>query len=217
MGMEPSSLAVFRDEMQRILPNNQDAKRMQQNCYHWAEFFDKQHVELPKLDGKAILWGHCHHKATGGIGPELKMLKEHMGLDAAEAKGGCCGLAGSFGFAPGKYDISMQCGEVGLLPAARNADPSTMIIANGFSCKTQLNESNVGRHALHMREVMRIARMLGGLGVNGKFPEQLRAPKPEPSRRVKIARRAAVVGLCAGAALAGATLATSMWQTDESR
>src|SRR5438067_6911539 len=108
-----------------------------------------------------------------------------MGMDAEEAKGGCCGLAGSFGFAPGKYDLSMKCGEVGWLPAARNADASTMIVANGFSCKTQLDESDVGRHALHMGEVMRIARMLGGLGVRGKFPEQLRARKPEPSTRVK--------------------------------
>jgi len=125
-------------------------------------------------------------------------------------------MAGSFGFAPGHYDISMKCGEVGLLPAVRDADPSTMIIANGFSCKTQLDESDAGRHALHMAEVMRIARMLGGLGVRGKFPEQLRASKPQPSKRVKFARRAAVVGICAGAALAGATVAASMRQSNGS-
>ena len=164
VGLEPSCLAVFRDEMQRILPHNEDAKRMQQNCYHWGEFFEKHKVELPKLDSKAMVWGHCHHKATGGIEPELKLLREGMGMDAEEAKGGCCGLAGSFGFAPGKYDLSMKCGEVGWLPAARNADASTMIVANGFSCKTQLDESDVGRHALHMGEVMRIARMLGDAG-----------------------------------------------------
>ena len=77
---------------------------------------------MPKLDAKAVVWGHCHHKATGGLDPEMELLKEKMGLDAKEAKGGCCGLAGSWGFEEGKYDISMQCGEKGLLPAARNAD-----------------------------------------------------------------------------------------------
>src|SRR6185437_8367445 len=95
VGMEPSCLAVFRDEMSKILPHDEDAARLQKNCYHWAEFFEKYKIEVPKLDAKAVVWGHCHHKATGGIESEMKLLKEEMGLDATEAKGGCCGLAGS--------------------------------------------------------------------------------------------------------------------------
>jgi hypothetical protein len=136
------------------------------------------------------------------VEPELKVLKETMGLDAREVKGGCCGLAGSWGFEPGKYDLSMKCGEIGLLPAVREADPATLIIANGFSCKTQIDESNVGRHALHMAEVMRIAHHLDGSRLALQFPERLRSPKPEPPRRTKIARTAVALGICAGAAAA---------------
>ena len=215
--MEPSCLAVFRDEMQRDAAQQPRCEADAAELLSLGGVLREAEVELPKLDGKAIVWGHCHHKATGGIEPGIEDAERTHGAGRRRSQGRMLRPGRVLGFATGKYDISMQCGEVGLLPAVRKADPSTMIIANGFSCKTQLDESNVGRHALHMGEVMRIARMLGGLGVNGKFPEQLRAPKPEPSRRVKIARRAAVVGLCAGAALAGATLATSMRQTDESR
>lgn len=154
VGMEPSCLAVFRDEMSKILPHDEDAKRLRENCFHWAEFFQKRNLDVPKLDANAIVWGHCHHKATGGLDPEMELLKEKMGLDAKDVKGGCCGLAGSWGFEKGKYDISMQCGEIGLLPAVRKADDSTLVIANGFSCKTQLEESGVGREALHVAEVM---------------------------------------------------------------
>lgn len=121
--MEPSCLAVFRDEMVKMLPHGEDAMRLRENSFHWAEFFEKENVPLPKLDGKALVWGHCHHKATGGMSHEMKILKEDMGMDAEEAKGGCCGLAGSWGFEAGRYNLSMQCGEIGLLPAVRKADP----------------------------------------------------------------------------------------------
>ena len=199
LGMEPSCLAVFRDEMPKLLPNNQDANRMRENCYHWAEFFEKHNVTVPSLEGKAVVWGHCHHKATGGIAPEMKMLKQGMGLDAEEAKGGCCGLAGSWGFETGKHDISMQCGEIGFLPAVRKAAPSTVVVANGFSCKTQLDQAKLGRHALHSGEVMRIAQKLASPHMRAEFPERLREPKPRPAVRDRIGR----AGLLAGLAAAG--------------
>jgi Fe-S oxidoreductase len=74
--MEPSCLTVFRHEMPRMMPGNDDAKRLQQNCYALAEFFEKQKIEVPRLGGRAVVWGHCHHKAAGGIEPELNILKE---------------------------------------------------------------------------------------------------------------------------------------------
>ncbi|HEV2326005.1 MAG TPA: FAD-linked oxidase C-terminal domain-containing protein [Terracidiphilus sp.] len=202
IGMEPSCLAVFRHEMPKLLPNNQDAARMRENCFHWAEFFEKHNVAVPRLDGKAIVWGHCHHKATGGMAQEMKLLKENMGLDAEEAEGGCCGLAGSWGFETGKYSISMECGEIGFLPAVRKAAPSTVVIANGFSCKTQLDESKIGRHALHAGEVMRIAQKLGSPHIRAEYPEHLREKKPQASPRDRAARAGVVLGLAA-AAIAG--------------
>jgi hypothetical protein len=135
--------------------------------------------------------------------PEMKLLTERMGIDATEAKGGCCGLAGSWGFEEGKYDISMQCGEIGLLPAVRNADPSTAIIANGFSCKTQLRESSLGREAMHVAELIRIARKLSVPRMRGASPEMLREPKPEPPRIVKLVRNTATIGIGVLGILAG--------------
>ncbi|HEU6448730.1 MAG TPA: FAD-binding and (Fe-S)-binding domain-containing protein [Verrucomicrobiae bacterium] len=197
VGMEPSCVAVFKDELTKILPKDPDAARLKKNFYHWSEFFQKHEINIPRLNGKAVVWGHCHHKATGGMNPEMKLLKDGMGLEAEEVKGGCCGLAGSWGFESGKYDLSMQCAEVGLLPAARKAEKSTVIVANGFSCKTQLEQSGVGRHALHTAELMRIARKSKSHRLHAQFPERMRDPKPPAPSPVKAARAAAVIGISA--------------------
>jgi FAD/FMN-containing dehydrogenase/Fe-S oxidoreductase len=157
VGMEPSCVAVFKDELKKILPHDDDADRLARNVHHWAEFFETFELDVPRVAGDALLWGHCHHKATGGIDAEQTLL-ERMGLEVEEATGGCCGLAGSWGFEAGKHEISMQCGEQGLLPAVRNARADTVVVANGFSCKTQLEQSGVGRRALHSAEVMKLAR-----------------------------------------------------------
>ena len=155
--MEPSCLAVFKDELLKILPHDDDAKRLAASACHFGEFFTRFGIDPPRLDGEALLWGHCHHRATGGIDPEQQVL-EDMGLDVQPVSGGCCGLAGSWGFENGKYDISMDCGEQALLPAVRAADAGTVVVANGFSCKTQIEDAGTGRRALHLAEVMRLAR-----------------------------------------------------------
>ncbi len=204
VGMEPSCVAVFRDELPKMLPHDEDAKRLQKAICHWADFFEKQGVPMPKLDAKAVVWGHCHHKATGGMKPELKLLKQEMGLDAEEASGGCCGLAGSWGFEEGKYEMSMQCGEIGWLPAARRAAPSTFIIADGFSCKTQLRESGIGREALHVAEVMNIARKRSGEFRDEVYPEKMREPKPRAPRFLRVARIVATLGVAAAGLSAAA-------------
>jgi Fe-S oxidoreductase len=78
-----------------------------------------------------------------------------MGLAVDNLQGGCCGLAGSWGFEAGKYGISMDCGEHALLPAVRRAGPDTLVVADGFSCQTQIADAGTGRHALHLAEVMK--------------------------------------------------------------
>lgn len=207
VGMEPSCVAVFRDELKNMLPHDDDAARLARNCYHWSEFFAKQNIPLPQLDAKAVVWGHCHQKATGGVEPDLHLLRDTMGMDVQEAKGGCCGLAGSFGFEKGKYDISMQCGEVGLLPAAREADDTTLIVADGFSCKTQLEQSGVGRRALHTAEVMKIARERSLARANKAMPEHQQAARPAPAPLVRVARTTAVIALGITVAGLGWTMA----------
>ena len=157
VGMEPSCLAVFKDELTGMLPHDDDARRLRQCAYHWADFLDAFDVELPRLERRALLWGHCHQKATGGMDGEQRVL-ERMGLDVEQVTGGCCGQAGSWGFEDGKHDISVACGEHALLPAVRDASEDTLIVADGFSCQTQVEQAGTGRRALHLAEVMQLAR-----------------------------------------------------------
>jgi Fe-S oxidoreductase len=205
IGMEPSCLAVFRDELPNLFPHDEDAKRLTRNSYHWAEFFMEHGIEVPNLERDALVWGHCHHKATGGIEPEKKLLKEKMGLNIEEVKGGCCGLAGSWGFEEGKYNISIDCGEIALLPAVRKAKADTIIVANGFSCKTQIEQAKLGRKALHTAQVMKIARDNGISSYRKPYPEDDLPSPPAPPLSLRIARTAA--GILAGAAI----LTGSLW------
>jgi FAD/FMN-containing dehydrogenase/Fe-S oxidoreductase len=195
VGMEPSCLAVFKDELRKMLPHDDDATRLAKNAYHFGEFFTAFGIEPPRLEGRALLWGHCHHRATGGMEPENKLLRQ-MGLDVHSVHGGCCGLAGSWGFEEGKYQISMDCGEQALLPAIRDADPDTLVVADGFSCKTQIADSGVGRHALHTAQVIKMARE------HKSRDDVMARPAPATARR---ATRVAAAALPAAAAIGAAT------------
>lgn len=204
VGMEPSCLAVFKDELTKVLRHDDDAQRLAQQSYHWAEFFEEHDIDVPPLDRDAVVWGHCHHRATGGMGPEMDLLRR-MGMEPDEVTGGCCGLAGSWGFEQGKYDISLECGEQGLLPAVRDADRTTVIVADGFSCKTQIEHaSGTDRQAMHVSQVMKMARERGRDGT-----DRVRAPeepyvldRPAPPTPVRVGRTAAAV-VAGGALVAG--------------
>ena len=199
VGMEPSCLAVFKDELTKLLPHDDDARRLASVAHHFAEFFEAFDIRPPALPdgGKALLWGHCHHRATGGVEPERRLL-EKMGMETRSLVGGCCGLAGSWGFEAGKYQISMDCGEQALLPAVRDADDTTVIVADGFSCKTQIHDAKTGRRALHIAQVMRLAQ---GTGLGEGRPEDaaaLRRPAPPVHHRAaRLAAAAAVAGAAA--------------------
>jgi FAD/FMN-containing dehydrogenase/Fe-S oxidoreductase len=202
VGMEPSCLAVFKDELEKMLPHDDDASRLARNAYHFDEFFETFEIEPPALPGKAVLWGHCHHRATGGVQPEEKVLQK-MGLDVDNVKGGCCGLAGSWGFEQGKWNISLDCGEQALLPAVREADDSTVIVADGFSCKTQVQHApKTSREALHLAEVMALAREQ--VVPSGRPEQALQRSRPAPPLGRRAARTAgpllAAVAVAAGAA-----------------
>ena len=200
VGMEPSCLAVFKDELRKVLPHDDDAARLARNAYHFGEFFTTFGIKPPRLEGKALLWGHCHQRATGGVSPDQELL-EQMGLSVDNLQGGCCGLAGSWGFEAGKYDISMDCGEQALLPAVRQAGPDTLVVADGFSCKTQIADAGTGRHALHLAEVLRRAR--------GGRPGPAEPPRPPTARRVARVAAAALPAVTAIGATAAAIASRS--------
>ena len=108
-------------------------------------------------------------------------------------------MAGGWGYETGHYDVSIACGERKLLPAVRDAAPDTIVVADGFSCRGQIEQTATGRRALHTAQVLALARQYGPAGPSGSYPERAAQPRPEPGP-VRTAARAAV----AAAALAGA-------------
>jgi hypothetical protein len=125
-------------------------------------------------------------------------------------QGGCCGLAGSGGFQQGKYQISMDCGEQALLPRLRQAGTESVVVAHGFFCKTQIEEPDVGRPALHLAEVMRLARHgepLNGGSPTGHPGDRRPDSRPAPGRGRRL-RRAAIP-------VAGGLLAAARWPAGE--
>ena len=200
VGLEPSCVAVFKDELGKLIPRDEGATRLAKSVFHFAELFEEFEIEPPPLARKAFVWGHCHHKATGGIDPEVELLKK-MGVDVETLNAGCCGLAGSWGFEAGHHEVSMQCGEQGLLPKVRELDPETIVVADGFSCKTQIEEGDTGRRALHIAQVLKLAHEHGAGGPPRPKPENLYyGVKPKPSRARRVIHAAAAVTALAGAA-----------------
>jgi FAD/FMN-containing dehydrogenase/Fe-S oxidoreductase len=206
VGLEPSCVAVFKDELGKLMPHDDDAKRLAQTVFHFSEFFQEFEIDVPRLNRGALLWGHCHHKATGGMDPEQQLL-ERMGVEAQSLQAGCCGLAGSWGFEAGHYDVSLECGEQGLLPRVRELPLGDLVIANGFSCKTQIEQGGTGRRALHVAQVMKLAREHGPDGVPGPRPERAVADgRPRPTRARRAARAAAVAAPAVLAAAVSAAI-----------
>jgi FAD/FMN-containing dehydrogenase/Fe-S oxidoreductase len=205
VGMEPSCLAVFKDELHRILPHDDDADRLSRQSYHFAEFFRHFDIKPPLLQRDALVWGHCHHRATGGLDSEQELLRE-MGVKVEPVEGGCCGLAGSWGFEKGKYGISLECGEQALLPAVRDAAKQTLIVADGFSCKTQIEQAGTGRRALHVAQVMQLARETDPEAPPRRRPEREYGPdrRPRPPRGKRLARTALPAALAAAGIAAAA-------------
>jgi Fe-S oxidoreductase len=185
VGIEPSCIAVLKDEAPKLMPNDEDVKRLCKQSFHLAEFLCREGYERPQLAGRALVHGHCHEKATSGFEP-LQQLLENMGLEVESSNGGCCGMAGAWGYERAHYDVSIACGERALFPAVRRGD-DVLVVTDGFSCKTQI-EQGTGRRALHLAEVLHLA--------HGRTAE---APQPTASTRVAragalVAGAAAVVG-----------------------
>lgn len=182
--LEPSCCSVFRDEMNSLLPDDPQAHRLADNTFTLAEFFEKKlkGYTPPQLNRQAIVQGHCHHKAIIRLKEEKAVMKK-AGLEAELLESGCCGMAGAFGYEKDKYDVSIACGERKLLPEVRKAGLSTLIIADGFSCKEQIAQET-NRHALHLAEVLQ-------MGLRGDAPTML--PEKEIVNARKVAQKKSMV------------------------
>jgi Fe-S oxidoreductase len=154
--LEPSCCSVFRDELTNLFPKLPRAQKLKENTLTLAEFLkDRASYALPKINAKALVHRHCHHKAIMHFTAEEELVRG-MGLKYELLNSGCCGMAGSFGFEKDKYDVSVSIGERVLLPAVRRASEDTMIIADGFSCREQIAQQT-NRHAVHVAEVLAFA------------------------------------------------------------
>jgi Fe-S oxidoreductase len=193
-------VAVFRDELGNLLPNDEDARRLSERIYLLSEFLvhAADDYQPPQLQRQALVHGHCHHKAIMGMDAEAQVLSK-LGLDYHVLDSGCCGMAGSFGFEAGHYEVSLAIGEHELLPAIRHADKDTLIIADGFSCREQIAQTT-DRQALHLAQVLQMALHDGPSGPASDYPEtqylrQVDVPQ-SPSRLMAAALVG--VGLLAG-------------------
>jgi Fe-S oxidoreductase len=155
--LEPSCAAVFRDELTNLFPKDERAHALSKQVFLLSEFLEKyaQDLRLPQLARKALVHGHCHHKAIMKMTAEEAVLRR-LGIEFTAPAPGCCGMAGAFGFENDKYDVSKAIGELELLPAVRQAPTDWLIVADGFSCREQIAQET-DRQALHLAEVLQMA------------------------------------------------------------
>jgi len=154
VGLEPACVSAFRDELIGLYPNDPRAKQLAQQTLLFSEFVARcaPDAPLPHIDRRALVQIHCHHHAVIKPGAEQEVL-DRLHLDYEIMRSGCCGMAGAFGFEAGKYAVSMKAAERVLLPRLREALPGTLVLANGFSCREQI-EQGAGRRTLHIAELI---------------------------------------------------------------
>jgi Fe-S oxidoreductase len=167
--LEPSCASVFKDELLELFPSDPRAKRLSEQVWLFADFLAARAPDSfvsgrfkNALDGAHILLhGHCHHKAVfGGPGSEIALLRQ-AGAAVELIQAGCCGMAGPFGFEADKFEVSKTIANQGLLPAVQSAGPTTIVVADGFSCREQIDQLAHVK-ALHFAEVLTHTCSCGG-------------------------------------------------------
>ena len=162
--LEPSCASVFCDELQELFPNDPRAQRMHNQVRLLADFLAENAPNCAAgtlLGQRVLIHGHCHHKAVfGGPANEISLLR-NAGAIVEPIQAGCCGMAGPFGFERDKYEVSKTIANDSLLPAIQAADPDTLIVADGFSCREQIAQLG-HKHAMHFAEALAGAEQPSG-------------------------------------------------------
>lgn len=155
VGLEPSCTAALRSDAAELLPDEPRVKALKNQVSTFAELLARHADELSAVagegNGAALVQIHCHQHAELGSEPDRAVLAA-LGVDATVLDSGCCGLAGNFGFEDGHYDVSMACAERALLPAVRAADESVALLADGYSCRTQVRQAGE-REPVHLAQI----------------------------------------------------------------
>ncbi|MFH8518829.1 FAD-binding and (Fe-S)-binding domain-containing protein [Streptomyces gelaticus] len=151
--LEPSCAATLRTDLPELLPDDPRAAELAASVRTLAQYLEEYAPDWqpPRLNRPAAGQTHCHQHAVLGDAAERR-LRERAGLTGG-LSGGCCGLAGNFGFERGHWDVSVTCAEESLLPSVRASEPGTAFLADGFSCRTQLAQL-AGVRARHLAEVL---------------------------------------------------------------
>jgi Fe-S oxidoreductase len=158
VGLEPSCLLSFRDELPALL-KGEAVDALAANVLLLEEFLARERqqgtLDLPlgALPKKALLHGHCHQKAFDAMGAVESVLKLIPELKIETVESSCCGMAGSFGYDAATIEVSLKMGELSLLPAVRKADADALIVADGTSCRHQIHDG-AERDALHVARVL---------------------------------------------------------------
>ncbi|HEX5493288.1 MAG TPA: FAD-linked oxidase C-terminal domain-containing protein, partial [Mycobacteriales bacterium] len=183
VGLEPSCTAVFRSDLPELMPHDLDVGRLRDQTFTLSELLNDRAADWspPRIDAPAVVQPHCHQHAVLGMDPDTELMRR-FGLEPRLLDAGCCGLAGNFGFERGHFSVSMRSAELGLLPAVRGADRRAFVLADGFSCRTQIEHAGTGRQAVHLAEALALA--LRG-GRPGEHPERLAAQRPAPPQRAR--------------------------------
>ncbi|GHF48725.1 lactate dehydrogenase [Amycolatopsis bartoniae] len=155
VGLEPSCTALFRGDLGHLLPGDTTAELLAQRTRTLAELLADAELPLRDLDLDAITQVHCHQHAELGFRADERLMAR-AGIRNSTLDSGCCGLAGNFGFERGHYDVSVAVAEDRMLPAIREAAPDTVVISDGFSCRTQIAQE-ADRRAVHLAELLRDA------------------------------------------------------------
>jgi FAD/FMN-containing dehydrogenase/Fe-S oxidoreductase len=203
VGLEPSCTAVFRNDAHDLFPHDEDVNRLMRQTVTLAELLHDHTPGWtpPQLSRTAVIQTHCHQHAIMKYTTDTALLRD-TGVNPKPLDSGCCGLAGNFGFEAGHYEVSQACAERVLLPAVRDADDQDVILADGFSCRTQIEQADAGgRRAVHLAELLQ-AGLRGDDGA--PRPEEHWSDRPHPPGRMVRYATTAMAGLLAATGLAAA-------------
>ena len=157
--LEPSCLSTLRDDYPDLCEDEEGCRNMTDRCLSLEEFLTRPEVQSrleESLGGgpeELIYHGHCQQKALIGLDISRGMLDLMKASSLTVLDSGCCGMAGAFGYEKEHYDISEKIGSLRLFPALEQAGDECLIVAPGFSCRSQIKHFT-GRTALHPVEVL---------------------------------------------------------------
>jgi|HubBroStandDraft_6_1064221.scaffolds.fasta_scaffold08903_2 FAD/FMN-containing dehydrogenase/Fe-S oxidoreductase len=158
VGLEPSCILTFRDELPSLFSGDQRAKTIASQSFLLDEFLVREAPDFapPEIRRRTLVQGHCHQKALAGIGGEVALLSRAAGAELEVLDAGCCGMAGAFGYERTHFEVSRAIGARVLFPAIDKAPSDAIIVADGFSCRSQIRHFCPSRRPLHLAEVLNL-------------------------------------------------------------